>query len=685
MFLGNRRLAWTIAACSLALFLPLAWPLVTGRVFVFDDLGHYHVPLRHLYQQALVNGDSLLWTPALFAGLYLHGEGQLGLFHPLHLLLYRFLPLQIAFNLEFLASYAAAFGGMYWLLRRLHLLPVAALFGGLLFAFSGFLVMHHPHVDTVAVTVHLPWLLGCIDLLITGDRSRARAAGFAGIALVLASALLLGFPQAVWWMFLAAFAFVLFRATETRRWPRLFLCVLAVVTGLLLGGIQVLPTLDWAAESSRAAVPHGFALSISLHPWNIVQLWSPYVFVNRAYSAGEVLHVHEYAAYSGTLLTLAPLWLWIRRRALTARRRLVVATAAFAALMFVLALGEYGYLAIAFTYLPGVGSLRAPARYIVLVQFACAILAAIAVEDLVTLARKDGKADAPVLRRADIALLCSVALLSALTTLLLNTHLLRVRADLPVGPVGSAALGTAIVVAVTIALLLAARGVRWGLPLLVVLTAADLGFWGLEYVYRQSPNTIASLSRGLPEVTEARVVVGFEDYWMNRPVLKGYRLIGGYVGLYPSIPDVAAFRQRAGAQWSIGDDGTLTKLPWKAAPRARLEQDPQQNAAIPPDQPGFARVVVDRPGHLVVKTSAPGRRLLATSERFHEGWTATADGQPIARVAVDGFVGCLVEAGEHEVELRFRPRSFVRGCWATAAGAVLLALGTIVIARVPSR
>jgi hypothetical protein len=681
---GNRLLTWIIAACSLALFLPLTWPLVSGRVFVYDDLGHYHVPLRHLYQQALQNGDSLLWTPALFSGFYLHGEGQIGMLHPWHLLLYRILPLQVAFNLEFLASYAAAFGGMYWLLRRLIFVPVAALFGGMLFAFSGFLVMHHPHVNAVAVTVHVPWLLACIDLLITGDRPGERAAGFAGIALVLASALLLGFPQAIWWMFLAASAFVLVRVGETRRWRRLIPCALAIVTGLLLGGIQVLPTLDWTAESARAAVPRSFALSISLHPWNIVQLWSPYVFVDRAYSGIEVLHVHEYAAYSGTLLTLAPLWLWIRRRALTARRTLIVSTAAFAGLMFVLTLGQYGYLGVLLTYLPGVGSLRAPARYIVLVQFALAILAVIAVEDLVTLAGNDGKVDVPALRPADIAGLCSVAVLSVLTTLLLNTHLLHVRADLPVGPVGKAAIGTGIVVAVTIAMLLAGRGVRWGLPLLIVLTAADLGYWGLEYVYRDKPNTIASLSHGLPEVTHARVIVGFEEYWMNRPVLKGYTLIGGYVGLYPNISDVSAFRQHAGARWSIGDDGTLTKLPWTAAPRARLMQEPQ-TAAVPPGDLGWARIDVDRPGRLVVKTSAPGRRLLATSERFHEGWSATADGKAITRMAVDGFVGCIVEGGEHEVIFRFMPRSFVLGYLTSAAGVILLVLGAIVMMRVGDR
>ena len=99
--------------------------------------------MRHLFQQALHAGDTVLWTPSIYSGLYLHGEGQIGLFHPFHQLLYRLLPLGAAFNLELIASYPVAFGGMFWFLRRLRFGYAAALFGAMLFAFSGFNLLHH--------------------------------------------------------------------------------------------------------------------------------------------------------------------------------------------------------------------------------------------------------------------------------------------------------------------------------------------------------------------------------------------------------------------------------------------------------------------------------------------------------------------------------------------------------------
>ena len=80
----------------------------------------------------------MLWSPALGSGLYLHAEGQSGMAHPFHLLIYRFLPLTAAINLEMLASYVAALGGMFLFLRHLSLRRDAAATGALLFAFSGF-------------------------------------------------------------------------------------------------------------------------------------------------------------------------------------------------------------------------------------------------------------------------------------------------------------------------------------------------------------------------------------------------------------------------------------------------------------------------------------------------------------------------------------------------------------------
>ncbi len=46
----------------------------------------------------------LMAGAVVFCGLYIHGKGQVGMAHPLHLLLYATLPLDVALNAEWLLN-----------------------------------------------------------------------------------------------------------------------------------------------------------------------------------------------------------------------------------------------------------------------------------------------------------------------------------------------------------------------------------------------------------------------------------------------------------------------------------------------------------------------------------------------------------------------------------------------------
>jgi hypothetical protein len=661
----HRGLDLVIGLCSLGLLTPLVLPLATGRVFVQNDLTWFHLPMRYLYQQALRAGDTVLWTPSILAGFYMQGEGQTGMFHPVHQLLYRLLPLGPAFNLELIGSYPLAFGGMYWFLRRLEFSVTASLWGAMLFAFSGFTLLHHHHMNMVEIVAHLPWLLAAADVAISDDRPRAQALGFAAVALILASELLLGFPQAVWWTGLALSAYAVFRASELRRWRRLRSCAAALAIGVLIGAVQWLPSLDVASRSTRAGGASDFAVTYSLHPFNLLQLWSPYFFEGGAY--GGIVSFHEYGIYSGAILIVSCLWVWIRRDALAHRRRLVTATTVFAAIALVLALGRYGGLDWVITHLPVLRSIRGPVRYVVLVQFALAVLAAITMDDLLAIAR----GAAGELRRF-ASVLWIPATLGLLTTLLLNTGVL------PYGRhtfarLAAASAGVAIVAVVTLLTTLAGRRAAWAIPALVVVTALDLGAWGIRFVYLVPARTIESLTDQVPAAPQAPAdsyafVQRHGPYSSDLLVLRGYRLTSGYVGLFPTathpLESEAAIRL-SGTRWIFTPDGSRQPFDGAAA-RVRLLDDSS----------GSARLVVDRPGRLVADVNVQGPRTLAFTERYHDGWSATADGAPVPTVPVDDdFLGCVVPPGTHEVTLRFMPRSFVYGSTLSAFGVLLLATG----------
>jgi hypothetical protein len=489
------------------------------------------------------------------------------------------------------------------------------------------------------------------------------------MALIVGSELLLGFPQAVWWNVLMLGAFGLLRALETGRWLRLVPCLTAVVLGGLIGGIQLLPTLDSAAHSARVGLTRDFALTYSLHPINLFQLWSPYAFTRGAHSVGDYMWFHEFGIYSGAILPVALIWTSMRRRVLLEHRVLIAWAAAIAAIALVLALGRYAGLAVMLTYVPGLESLRAPVRYILLTQFALAILAAVMLDDLRAISA--GRRQPPT--RVTTLTLFVPLMLGVATTVALNGRLLPFGRHIFAGAL-AAAPGVAIAGLVAALVYLAARRTPWAIAALVIVTAADLGAWGYRFIFREAPRAIEDLTAAIPpapaspaEAYAAGPLNG--PYKANVLVLRGYRLTNGYVGLFPAtqLPlGGEQARRLSGTRWVFTDDGARYAVEDGAA-RARLLDDGGQEA------PGSARLTVDRPGHIVVDINAPDRRMLALTERFHHGWSLTVDGaaRPSTRVNGD-FLGSAVDAGAHRVEFRFTPGSFSRGSIVSAVGLALL-------------
>lgn len=284
----DRSLFKLTALFVVVIFAVLAWPGLTRRVFSYDDLTGMNIPMRFSYWSALHSGDNILWSPYFHCGVYLHGESEVGMFHPLHLVLYRLLPLDVAFNLEFLFTYAALFSGSFVLLRHFALQRSVALIGAMLFSFSGFNLFHFMHSAPLAVVAHIPWLLVANDIVLCSpDRKKVARAQLA-VSLLTASQCLLGHPQFGVYSLLAelAFALICMRRWADRRRP-IFLVISKAIGGLI-GAVQLIPLWDYVQKSPRGESGMEFRLTYSLHPLNFFQLWSPFAFKERYYSTKRI-------------------------------------------------------------------------------------------------------------------------------------------------------------------------------------------------------------------------------------------------------------------------------------------------------------------------------------------------------------------------------------------------------------
>ena len=568
-----------------------------------DDLAGFHLPFRYLYREALRAGDSFVWSPAFYSGYYLHGEGQAGMAHPFHLLLYRFLPLGPAFNLEIITSYAVAFAGTGRLLRRLGLSTEASWFGAMVFAFSGFNLLHLMQVNVVAVVAHAPWMLLAAHVLLTSTDPRARAWAFASLSLLLGSQLLLGFPQCAVMTCLAV-AFLATCLVLGGAGPaRVLLLFGALGMGVLVSGVQFLPSLDVLRASWRGKLWPEFRLWFSLPPWNLVQLWSPFAFRSRIYADSGEFVPHELSVYNGAFCTVALAWLAVRWHEL-ARRPLAAALLAFASVALVFALGRHAGVYVWLARLPGLNGFRAPARHIVLLHLALSGIAAIVFEDLVGVVRRGERI---ALRR--LWPLAIPVVLSLVTTAVAAG--LAWSSWAPANGSGLSGLAVAgpwscmmLLVAGLVAL--TGRGKHWCVPALVVVTALDLGLWGYSYVYQNGPpETIEALTARAQLPPGAVPGDLFQPRGEGTPanvsVLRGLRLTWGYVTLDPtSVLDVTdpVVQRIAGVAWRLDGPGWLRAL--DPMPRARLVSSAEESRDIGADIHGIdiSRVaLVDAPLH----------------------------------------------------------------------------------------
>jgi len=696
----TRAEAWSLGAgiaCAAVILAVFAAPMVAGKVYTYDDLGNLHLPLRHFYARCLADGLPFDWHPGLFCGFYIQGEGQAGMYHPLHFVVYRFLPLGAAFNVELFLSYPAALVGMYFLLRRWRLSRAAALFGGVAFAFSPYMMLHFMHMHAVATVAHLPWLLYFEVELLCGPRPRRKRAALA-IVLLTASQALLGIPHFVL-LSLVTEAFYAFVA-----WPKktrlLGTLAAAKIAGALLGAVQVLPTLDALSDSRRLAAPAFEAGMYSLEKSNILQLVAPYLFKGRVIAAAGEVNTQEYGAYAGAAVLILAL-VCLSAAGPGAPRRLGIAGLAAGVVGFLLAFGEHGPLFPLWSRLPLAAIFRASARFLLLVEVGLVTAAAAAFDGL---ARRDRakvswKALSPAAFAAAAAVFAVVlAQWGALGRFAVESAALKIA-----GP-ALLCLAAAVVAA-------AGRGHRLALPLIVLFAAGDLGLYGISFLRHDPPRRVAEAVPDIAaQVDPAYYRIRVVPSYTNAPTMAGYRLSNGFGSLPPrtyldrrTIPGlrvssvmylaadpamVEGDRDRAGRTWDL----RRVRAP---LPRVRLvsqciaaenvnaalaEIDPAETAvadrpvALEPSAPGAARIVRDAPGEVLIDAVAPARQMLVFAERIHTGWRAEIDGAPAEIIRVYGdFMGVVVNAGEHEVRFSFRPASLWWGRLISVCGFAVIA------------
>ena len=718
-----RRFALLLLLCAFA-----SWPQIFlgQQTFTYRDFGYFTYPAASFARECFQRGEFPLWNPYNCCGIPFLAQWNTAALYPPSLI---YLTLPLSWSLGVFQVLHLVFGGlgMFFLARRWTNNSFAAAVAGVVFAFNGLSQNCLMWVSNLAVLAWMPWVVWRVEIAMREGGKQIAIA-----ALVGAMQMLAGAPELIFLTWLVALIPV-FSAGVKGFYRFAFIVALVVC----LAAAQLLPFVDFLSHSHRVEIAGGDSWSMPLTGWG--NFLAPLLHEHPAYhgvylQTGQQWTSSYYVGIATLALAALAVWRWRGKKV----RWLVALAVLGLALALGNALGLYGWL----RYVPGLGLMRYPIKFVVLPIFILPLLAAFALAD-------DGDENKSSRRTGIIWF--------ALLALTLGVLWLAHKSPLPNDDWVATcrnAVARMIFFSVIVAGLVFVKKIQrvkaqqlFQLALLVLIWL-DL----LTHAPRQqtiSRENFAPLPRAstVPHLGEGRVMVSLAalailehsaiaepgaDYMSRRwtllqncNVMEDVPKVDGFFSLhlreevevgaqlldntntYParladflgvtlvsSPTDIFDWTPRSTAMPLM----TAGQKPTFAPPAATLQRlasddfEPQNEVMLPPDAQPFitatngASVKIFAANFSAHRVSsnleASAATLVVIAQSFHHNWRAYVDGQP-AKLwrANHNFQAVEVPAGSHKIKLVYEDRQFYFG----ATVSLLALLGCVVIILLPRR
>jgi hypothetical protein len=362
---------------------------------------------------------------------------------------------------------------------------------------GGFLIGQISHINIVHTAAMLPWVLWALERYV-GNGSRARGAVLAALVALQVFA---GHQQTTAYSLMLIAAYAIVMALVDHQIRKRYLSALTFTSsGLLLAAVQIVPTFELLRNSPRATATYDFFSSFSMPRRFVSTFVAPYVMgggdgrLFRAPYIGQAFYT-EYVAYAGMLAIMLALVALLLRPDTSTK---FWAIAGLSCLVLAFGRGAPLYLYRIIYYVPVLNLFRVPARHLMEVNFAVAMLAG---RGLTSLAAMRGSRQA--MRRVAIVA-ASVFLLTCLVVTWWRPADFHLKRLAPVSLLRAPELFLPILIAAVSAwaLWFFARRQRGATAVLLTVLAVDLIVWGQSSGWHKASGRIPAEFWGVPETVK---------------------------------------------------------------------------------------------------------------------------------------------------------------------------------------
>jgi Bacterial membrane protein YfhO len=356
--------------------------LFTDKTFFVRDVSFFHYPLKKLVTEAYARGEWPLWNPYIQLGQPLLANPNSMAFYPTQIL-FQLLPFEVAFDLHFVLHCMLAGIATFYLGRALGLPGHSAFLSAAVYNFGGVTLSFLNLFNILPVVAILPLLAVALVLSLRSfSILKLAATSFLFGVFFLLLEPLSSIAVALFLILLLTAVFLFSPETKVSFIKGTAFLLVAVLSGLLLASVQILPTSELIQHSGRkGGVEFEVASFWSFHPLNSLQVIFPRIF-------GEYFKLAQPAPWGNTFfdnrepyllscyLGIFPLLLGLWAVCFSKHRwitNLLIGTSLVAAL---LAMGKYTPIySWLFHYCPPFRYGRFPVKYLLVVNLCFSLLA----------------------------------------------------------------------------------------------------------------------------------------------------------------------------------------------------------------------------------------------------------------------------------------------------------------------